>query len=148
MNTLIGCVAWLRFSVIFLGVMLLSQLGACRTVNTSAPAESRTRPDVVLDDRVITDNSLKAKAGVVEVIESRNASDLLQVQFTLANQTNKVRRVNYRVQWVKQNGFIVESPMTRSWRSVSLQGRQRRPIVATAPSPEAVSFKIELIEGR
>ncbi len=128
-------------------VATLALFAGCKsqTVNTTDPAFSRAMPDNVAIDQVVTDSSLKNKAGVIEVRETRNASGLMKVQAEIFNSTNKRQEINYRIDWVDDAGIIIDSPMS-SWKRISLAGKESQMVTSTAPSPRATDFRIKLVE--
>jgi len=129
----------------FVLVTLLA--GGCRTVNSSQPADPQATPEVVEDERVSTDASVSASAQILAINETRLPSGLLKVQAEIYNKTRVKRTVNYRFEWVRQDGMAAHA-MPAGWPSSRLFGKERKFISATATDPEAVDFRLKIVDNR
>ena len=119
-------------------------LPACSTVNRVEPQVSRAEPQIVNDRRIVTDDHLARAAAVTRVVESTR-DDLLRIQVQLDNRTDELHRIQYRFDWFDAEGMRVESPMS-GWRPQTLFGGEQVWVSGTAPAPEVVDFKLQLIE--
>ncbi len=128
-------------------VLVALSVGGCRTVNSSERAESQASPEFVDDKRVSTDPSAKASANIISINETRLPSGLLKVQAEIYNKTRVKRTVNYRFEWVRQDGMAAQG-LTSGWKSVRLFGKERKLISATATDPEAVDFRLKIVDNR
>ena len=134
------------FALVCLAVAALAVAG-CQTVNTSQRAEPQARPDVVDDQRIVTDSSLADKAAIVNVSQGRvGSTGLLKVQAELVNRTSSRQRINYRFEWFDQAGMRVDTPMSR-WTQVAPAGRETVWISDVAPTPDVVDYQLKLIEA-
>ena len=120
-------------------------LGGCQNVNTYENAESRATPTYVADKRVITDNTLAGAVRVVSINQTTVSGNLLKIQATVENLKSTARTVNYKFEWIDQDGMAVNSA-NETWKSLALQGRETQTISTVAVSPKAVDFKLKFRE--
>ncbi|MBL4700764.1 MAG: YcfL family protein [Phycisphaeraceae bacterium] len=127
--------------------VLVGAVAGCQTVNTYEPNDPQAVVHTVNDKRVETDMSLINKAHMQSLITAHTPDGLLKVQAQLFNGTNKREKINYRFQWVDQDGMLIDTPLS-TWKQVSLAGREKVMIQATAPSKNAVDFRLKLLEPK
>jgi uncharacterized protein YcfL len=135
----------LRLGGAFSVATLALLLGGCQNVNTYENAESRATPNYVADKRVVTDNTLAGTVRVVSINQATVSGNLLKIQATVENLKSSVRTVNYKFEWVDQDGMAVNSP-NETWKSLTLQGRETSTISTVAISPKAVDFRLKFRE--
>jgi len=116
----------------------------CASVNTVEPLYPQAQPDRVPDKRVITDLRLNDIAYVVEVDHAVSPGGLQRVQVKLTNTKAAVKNVNYRFQWFDAQGFALDDEPTQV---IVIEGGDTRPVLDTAPSPNAVDWKLTLSES-
>lgn len=119
--------------------------GCATNVNTYERAQSQAAPNYVADQRVITDNTLAGTFRVVAINQATVSGNLLKVQATIENLKNNLRTLNYKFEWVDQDGMAVSSP-NETWKSIQLQGRETTTISTVAVTPRAVDFRLKLRE--
>jgi uncharacterized protein YcfL len=119
--------------------------GCASNVNTYERAESQAAPNYIADKRVITDNTLAGTVRVVSINQSTVSGNLLKVQATLENLRSSQRTVNYKFEWIDQDGMALDSA-NETWKSLPLQGRESTTISTVAVSPRAVDFKLKFRE--
>lgn len=124
---------------------LAALIVGCQTVNTYEPKDKQAVTHTIVDKRVETDLSLKDKAHMQQLITAHTPDGFLKVQAQLYNGTNKRARINYRFEWVDQDGMLINTPLS-SWKQLSLAGRETGLIQATAPVKNAVDFRLKLLE--
>ena len=127
---------------LFAAVTLL--LG-CQTVNRVERAETRAEPIIIDDKRINTDDTLRQRAAVIKLNEATVAHGLLKVQVEVQNRTNARQLINYRFDWIDASGMQIETPMS-NWKAVSLAGQESKLISAVSPTPDAVDFRLSLLE--
>jgi uncharacterized protein YcfL len=120
-------------------------LGGCANVNTYENAESHATPNYVADKRVITDNTLAGTVRVVSINQATVSGNLLKIQATVENLKSSAQTLNYKFEWVDQDGMAVNSA-NETWKSLPLQGRETTTISTVAVSPKAVDFKLKFRE--
>lgn len=128
--------------LVVLGLVLA---GCATNVNSYERAEAQSTPSYVADRHVITDQSLANKFQVVSVNQTTVSGNLLKVQATIVNLKNNLRTLNYKFEWIDQDGMAVDSP-NETWKAIQLQGRETTTISTVAVSPRAVDFKLKLRE--
>jgi len=129
---------------ILLGAALL--LAGCATnVNSYERANPQATPSYVADARVITDDSLSRKFQVVSINQATVSGNLLKVQATIVNLKNNLRTLNYKFEWIDQDGMAVDSP-NETWKAIMFQGRETKTVSTVAVSPRAVDFRLKLRE--
>lgn len=138
--------AWRLFSLA-IAIVTAATLAGCKTVNTTEPAQKSAQRAVIIDERVETDNSLAKKAAVLDVIEGRTAEGVLKIQVEVQNLKRKRKEINWKIEWVDEQGMLIQSQMTR-WSRLSLAGNERGYISAIAPTPQATDFRLKLIEPK
>lgn len=125
--------------------LVLAFTGCATNVNTYERAESNATPNYVADKRVITDNTLAGTFRVVSINQGTVSGNLLKVQATVENLKNKLRTLNYKFEWVDENGMAVDSP-NETWKAIQLQGRETQTISTVAITPKAVDFRLKFRE--
>jgi uncharacterized protein YcfL len=119
--------------------------GCASNVNTYERAESQAAPTYVADKRVITDNTLAGTVRVTSINQTTVSGNLLKVQATVENLRNSQRTINYKFEWIDQDGMALDSAI-ETWKSLPLQGRESTTISTVAVSPRAVDFKLKFRE--
>ncbi len=125
--------------------LALAFTGCATNVNTYERAESNATPNYVADKRVITDNTLAGTFRVVSINQGTVSGNLLKVQATVENLKNKLRTLNYKFEWIDENGMAVDSP-NETWKAIQLQGRETQTISTVAITPKAVDFRLKFRE--
>ncbi len=120
-------------------------LTGCQGVNTVERAESRAEPIVIDDKRITSDGTLNQRAAIVRLNESTVGNGLLKVQAELRNRTNDRQLVNYRFDWVDAAGMQIDTSLSK-WQQLSLAAKENKLISAVAPTPDAVDFRLSLLE--
>lgn len=134
----------MKSSLLALGAVLL--LAGCgTTVNTVQRAESLAAPSLVADKRVITDNTLAGMVRVVSINQATVSGNLLKIQATIENMKNSTKTLNYKFEWVDENGMAVDSP-NETWKQIRIQPRETTTISTVAITPRAVDFTLKLKE--
>ena len=132
-------------SLLALGTLLFVAGCSNTNVNTYERAESKATPSYVADKRVITDQTLEGTIRVVSINQATVSGNLLKIQATVENLRNSVRTVNYKFEWIAQDGMAIDSP-NETWKTLMLQGRETTTISTVAVSPRAVDFKLKFRE--
>jgi uncharacterized protein YcfL len=71
-------------------------------------------------------------------------NNLLRIDAVIANGASDVRRIAYRFEWVDRNGMKAWND--ESWKPVYLYEKSRETVVSSAPSGEAVDFRLVLLD--
>ncbi|MDR2209654.1 MAG: YcfL family protein [Azoarcus sp.] len=84
------------------------------------------------------------KMDYLKVTDMRAArrDNLLRIQVTVTNSSNKNEQLYYRFRWLDNDGFTVweEEP----WKPELIYGKQDKVISVVAPTFKATDFKLEL----
>lgn len=126
------------------GLLLLAS-GCATNVNTYERAEAQASPNYVADKRIITDNTLAGTFKVTSINQAMVSGNLLKVQANIENLKNKARTLNYKFEWVDQDGMAIDSP-NETWKIIKLQGRETGSISTVAINPRAVDFRLKFRE--
>ncbi|QDU33543.1 hypothetical protein KS4_15930 [Poriferisphaera corsica] len=126
---------------------LLFFAGCTSSVNTVASDAGTPGYNSVPTRKILTDDGLKKKARVIDIRESRNASDLLTISVEIQNTTHSRKNFNYRVDWLDANGMSISSLLS-SWKQKTLAGKETGFLTAVAPTPKASDFRLQLIEAK
>ena len=124
---------------------VLAFAGCASNVNTYERAESQATPNYIADKRVITDNTLAGLIRVVSINQSTVSGNLLKIQATVENLRNSTRNVNYKFEWIDQDGMALDSA-NETWKTLRLQGRETTSISTVSISPKAVDFRLKFRE--
>jgi uncharacterized protein YcfL len=125
---------------------VLLVISGCKTVNTTQRANPRSSPDIVNDERIITDGSLNQAARIQAVNEGTTGGDLLKIQVAVRNTTTSRQRFNYRFEWFNKQGMRIDTKLS-SWQPETLHGKETKWLQAVAPTPDAVDFQLKLVEA-
>lgn len=120
-------------------------LGACTSNNTNVIEESRLRgtPQVVDDQRLISNSDLAQDISLTGIIEGETAGGFRKVEAQLFNQTNKFRNVRYQFVWFDEDNFQVDGPLS-AWTTVGIAPTAYARITSVAPHPRAVDFQLNV----
>jgi uncharacterized protein YcfL len=120
---------------------------ACESTNTYRPATASADEQAL--ERIVTDADLNKRA-FVESVNARRRHGLLHVQVNLRNReagltwfNPEYRGFRYRFEWFDDQGVKVYNP-TAGWKHHLLKAKEFTTISATAPSPEAVDWRLSL----
>ena len=119
--------------------------GCATNVNTVSRAQSEATPNMVADKRLITDASLAGLVRIIGVNESVVSGNLKKVQVTLENAKNNARAIDYKFEWIDQDG-MASNAIIQSWQPLVFNGRETLMVSSTAISPKAVDFTLKLRE--
>lgn len=129
--------------ILTLAAVLLLAAGCGNTVNWARPAEARSNPNWIEDERLVSDENLARLVAVTGLNTSLTAEGLLRVQVTLQSTSDKLRSIEYQFDWFDEAGMLVESPASR-WTIEHIYGGDIKPITATAPSPKVTDFVFKM----
>ena len=122
------------------GIVSLFLLAGCDTVN-SVQSPARPHPNVIADQRIISDLYLHDYLTVGEIIGS-TASGLKRISTTLTNNRDLTLNITYNIEWLDVNGIAIPSP-TNGWKRLRFSGHESLSLSEVAISPDAVDFRIK-----
>lgn len=123
-------------------------LAGCAAPNTTGVTAS-VAPDEngVYQQYLQADNTRLARQVLVRDIRcDQTANGLMRASATLTSARNKSMQVQAKFAWFDAAGFEID-PDAETWRVITLEGRDTRPLVGIAPSPAAESFRIRIREA-
>ena len=94
-----------------------------------------------MDRRVTVSPSLGTAVWVTDVRLAKAPSSHFTLQANVVNNTDGVMRMEYRVDWLDATGSAIPSVVS-TWLPMSAAAREVVPLQATAPSPQAVDFRL------
>ena len=93
----------------------------------------------------IIDSSLAYEISITGVKSLINAGGLMEVQLTGINSTSSYKKLEYRIEWLDNSGFMIETVMSR-WTDFPAYGNSVFGFRAVAPKAAAVDFRINIRE--
>ena len=93
----------------------------------------------------VTSNSMAVTNRIILLRRNvaRNPNDLLKVEVEAQNMTGKDQQFEYRYLWSDGDGFTIPSAIS-VWKPLLLHGRETEFLTATAPTPAAQDFIMEV----
>jgi len=124
-----------------LGALLvpLGLLGACAFPSRGNPQNTFTGNEHGEIEEAFGDPRLAGQFQLLGV-KTQRREDRLFVQFDLHNKTNSNLSVEWALEWRDDQGFKIDAP--ENWRPLQLGGRGYETITATAPVPQASTFRL------
>ena len=123
-------------------------LAGCAAPNTTGITAS-VAPDEngVYQQYLQADNTRLARQVLVRDVRcDQTANGHMRASATLTSARNKSMQVQAKFAWFDAAGFEID-PDAETWRVITIEGRDSRPIVGIAPSPAAESFRIRIREA-
>lgn len=134
-------------------------LSACQnTVNTVENADKSATPNVIRDNRFVTDGWLRDRLVLRSVKTATAESGLLVVEVTATNvRTGALAQtwssitgdvpytVDYKFVWQDANGMAVDTPLS-IWQSRQIKPGETVFFKSTAPTPQCKDFILNLKE--
>lgn len=117
--------------IFFLSLFFLS---GCVTVR---PVDPRVR---------IIDNFLASDISITQVSSVRDKGGLLEIQVTGVNNTSYYKKLQYRIEWLDQNGLVIPTILSRWTGFPAFENTEFR-FKAVAPKPTATDFRILIRKG-
>ena len=93
---------------------------------------------------VVPATKVVGKANDIRVreIRTQTVGSRLLVDFTLLNDRGRRDVINYRLRWLDANGMTIGQ--YDPWDTVAMEGHEQSVLSATAPSPAATDFRLEI----
>lgn len=79
---------------------------------------------------------------VVKGVRTKYIRGHLKVDFKLLNDRGRRNVINYRLQWLDQEGMM--SAPYADWTTIALEGHQEMVITARSPNNRAVDYRLEI----
>lgn len=95
-----------------------------------------------VDQRItVIDNFLATKITITNVIVVDNKSDFMEIQVTGINKTQFYKQLEYKIDWLYQNGLKIPTIMSR-WTKFPVYKNSEFSFKAIAPKVTATDFRI------
>ena len=104
------------------------------------PGDSSLLPEL---KRVFMDGSLEKDVQVVSINQGKVSEDLLRIQVNLKNLTKKSMNLNYKIEWMDQDGLVINDS-SATWLPVYVRGAEIVAIKSVASSPTVQNFWLKL----
>ncbi|PVZ71734.1 YcfL family protein [Pelagibaculum spongiae] len=120
-----------------LAAAALTALAGCSAVNTSAVVDTGKETTIISSQN----NPLLSSRLEIAAVKTATVGELFKAQVELRNRWVFELDFEYKFQWFDQDGFELATEQ-RPWTRVIFSGSESKFVQATAPMPQAVSFKI------
>lgn len=124
---------------------LFALCSGCASQNTTGITAS-VAPDEsgIYQQYLQADNSRLARQILLRDVRcDQTANGFLRARCTLTSTRNKTMQIQYKFAWFDAAGVEI-APDAETWRVLSLEGRETRPLMGIAPSAAAESFRIRV----
>ena len=131
-----------------LAAAAVALLAGCAAPNTTG-ITATVGPDEsgIYQQYLQTDNTRLARQVLVRDVRcEQTANGHMRASATLTSARNKSMQIQAKFAWFDAAGFEID-PDAETWRVITLEGRDTRPLVGIAPSPAAESFRIRIREA-
>jgi uncharacterized protein YcfL len=132
-----------KLAVLF--VVTLVAAGCHSTVNSVENAQKTGQPNMIPDQRVVTDMSLNRKVSVFGVNTAMTPGGVLRVQAQVVNRTKSLQRFTYRFDWFDANGMQINN-VSSATIADQIDGGETKFISGVAPTPACKDFKLQMIK--
>jgi len=79
---------------------------------------------------------------ITEAVTRRNKAGILELYVSGFNRSYKTRRFKYRVEWLDENGLLIQTKTSVGLRT-SAMGKSPFSFKVVAPTPKAVNFRMD-----
>ena len=93
----------------------------------------------------IIDSFLDNEISITQIKSLINTGGLMEVQLTGVNSTSSYKKLEYKIEWFDNNGFLIDTVMSR-WTDFPAYGNSEFGFRAVAPKAAAVDFRIRIRE--
>ena len=131
-----------------LAAAAVALLAGCAAPNTTGITASAA-PDGngVYQQYLQADNTRLARNLLLDNVRcDQTANGFLRARLTVTSARNKTMQIQYKFAWFDADGFEID-PDAETWRVLTLEGRDTRPVMGVAPSAAAESFRLRVREG-
>jgi uncharacterized protein YcfL len=138
----------MRILILLLAMVTILMAGCSQQGDQRINARSEVGSDTLTNNIIIRPiaTAFSALIGEGIVVEKaftkRNDAGLLEVYVNGFNQSVGTKRFRYRVEWLDENGQIIETK-TSVWMPMSAMGKQPFSFKVVAPRTEAVNFRMD-----
>lgn len=120
-----------------LNILILLSVFLLTSCVTARPVDPRV---------IIIDNFLASDISISNVSSMINSGGLLVIQVTGVNQTTSYKKLEYKIEWIDQNGFVIPTILSRWTEFPAFENTGFR-FKAVAPKTTATDFRILIRKG-
>jgi uncharacterized protein YcfL len=124
-------------SLLFIGC---NSINPVHQTTKEDPGDSSLLPEL---KRVFMDGGLEKDVQVVSINQGKASEDLLRIQVNLKNLTKKSMNLNYKIEWMDQDGLVINDS-SATWLPVYVRGAEIVAIKSVASSPTIQNFWLKL----
>ncbi|MFZ0829161.1 MAG: YcfL family protein [Verrucomicrobiia bacterium] len=128
------------------GVVLIALCGCHTSVNTIENAQKQGQPQMISDQRIITDGSLAKKVSFVGINQTMTPGGFLKVQIQVINRKGSLQRFSYQFQWFDANGMLINNVASPTVPD-QIEGGETKFILSQAPTPACRDFRVKFLEN-
>lgn len=125
------------FSLFFIGC---NSTNPVHQTTKEDPGDSSLLPEL---KRVFMDGGLEKDVQVLSINQAKASEDLLRIQVNLKNLTKKSMNLNYKIEWMDQDGLVINDSSS-TWLPVYVRGAEIVAIKSVASSPTVQNFWLKL----
>lgn len=125
------------FVCLLLSGMLIAFTGCSTAGLQSGDSSEAMNPYLLVDDPSLADQISIAKVAHDQV------GDIMRATVTLKSNRKRSLQLQYRFSWYDQNGMEIDGS-GKTYRTLTLRGKDAVPVTSVAPSPYATEFKIRV----
>ena len=125
------------FSLLFIGC---NSSNPVHQTTKEDPGDSSLLPEL---KRVFMDGGLEKDVQVLSINQGKASEDLLRIQVNLKNLTKKSMNLNYKIEWMDQDGLVINDSSS-TWLPVYVRGAEIVAIKSVASSPTVQNFWLKL----
>ena len=126
-------------------VILMAIVGLSGCTTSGIEAIGKPSADSTYAKHLVIHNETLADKIIIQEMQTRNRSDLLEVSLVLANLTSTDKQIQYRFTWYDADNFEVE-PDSRTWTPATLHGKSTINMQALAPNTSVSTYKVNVRE--
>lgn len=135
-----------HFCLAAVGALWLAVTGCKSSMNSVENAQKTGQRQMIVDQRVITDQSLASKVSIVGVNTAMTPGGFLKVQIELLNTTRSPQNFSCQFEWFDANGMQLTA-LTPAEVPDVIQGGEDKFISNVAPTPACRDFRVKLIRN-
>ena len=114
----------------------ISMITICMFILTGCMAAKSVDPRIA-----ILGTFLATDIAITDVSSLTNKGGFSEIQVTGINQTSSYKKLEYKIEWLDQNGFVIPTILSR-WTSFPAYEKSEFRFKAVAPETTATDFRI------
>lgn len=100
-----------------------------------------------VDQRItVIDKFLATNISITKISSAIDSGGLLEIQVAGINKTSFYKKLEYKVEWIDKNGFVISTILSR-WTEFPVFGNAEFRFKAVAPKTTAIDFRILIRKG-